>query len=176
MKKITIQNEATIKASGKLSTGRCKPIVCIETGEVFTSMTDAAETYGVHIVNISNTVRGVQRTCKGKHFCYLSQSLEHLDPIMERLRNASAMEEDARRWREYQAEQEAIRIAEERRIEEERKAEERKQAEIEKLQNRYLNLIDKLNEINAKCEATLRDIAEVENSLRALGVTVKDDA
>ena len=119
MKKTTvnIQHEANINAEGKLNGGNCKPVVCIDTGDVFTSCFDAAESIGVHFSAMSSHLRGKTRTIHGKRYMYLSRVSEGLDTIVTRLRETSAMEEDAKRWREYQAEQEAIRKAEEKRAE-----------------------------------------------------------
>ena len=168
MKEITITNKATIKANGHLHTSRCKPIICIETGEVFTSMTDAAETYGVNIANVSNAVRGVQRTCKGKHFCYLSESLENLDAIVERLRTTSAMEDDARKWREHQAEQERLRIEEELRLEAERLAEEKRQADIAKVRAKIARLENLCSVYMTKHNDALSLKTEAERELASL--------
>lgn len=130
-KTINIQNEANIQAEGKHDQKNAKAVVCIETGEVYASVTDAAEKIGVHITTISAVCHGKCRTVKGKHYCYLSRVNESLDAIVTRLRETSAIEEDAKRWQAYQAEQEAIRQEEERirREEEERIAAERKARE-----------------------------------------------
>ena len=133
---INIQNEANINAEGKLNCHRCKPVICLETGDVFTSITDAAEHAGVHKTHMSHHLCGQLRSIKGKHFCYLSRATESLDAIVTRLRETSAMEEDARKWREYQAEQEAIRKAEEKRIADERKAKEMYEANVQKAINK----------------------------------------
>ncbi len=134
MKKTTIniQNEANIKAEGKLNSRHCKPVICLETGEVFSSVTDAAEAIGCAPNNLSIHLTGKLRTIKGKHFCYLSRVNESLDAIVTRLRETAAVEADAKKWQAYQAEQEAIRAAEAKRAEEARKAEEKRQAEITK--------------------------------------------
>lgn len=131
-KTINIQNEANIKAKGELNCHRCKPVICIDTGEVFTSCADAAENAGVHISTISACCTGKIRTANGKRYCYLSRVTENLDSIVTRLRETAAVEADAKKWQAYQAEQEAIRAAEAKRIEEARKAEEKRQAEIAK--------------------------------------------
>lgn len=123
-KTINIQNEATIKAEGKLNSRHCKPVICLETGEVFSSVTDAAEAIGCAPNNLSIHLTGKLRAIKGKHFCYLSRVNESLDAIVTRLRETAAVEEDAKKWQAYQAEQEAIRAAAEKRAEEERKARE----------------------------------------------------
>lgn len=129
---INIQHEANINAEGNLNNKHCKPVICIETGEVFTSVTDAAEYAGEYAQNMSNHLNGRRRSIKGKHYCYLSRVNESLDAIVTRLRETAAVEEAAKKWMAYEAEQEAIRKVEEKRAEEARKAEEKRQAEIAK--------------------------------------------
>lgn len=132
MKTINMQHEANIKAEGKLNSVRCKPIICIETGEVFTSVTDAAEHYGVYAQNLSLHLTGKRRSIKGKHFCYLSRVNENLDAIVTRLRETAAVEDAAKKWMAYEAEQEAIRKAEAKRAEEARIAKEKHDAAVAK--------------------------------------------
>ena len=134
MKTINIQNEANIKAKGQYNSKHCKSVICIETGEVFTSVWDAAAAVGLQAQNLSRHLTGHKRSFGGKHYCYLSRVNESLDSIVTRLRETSAIEEDAKRWQEYQAEQEAIRQEEERiRQEEEKRAEEARKAREELL-------------------------------------------
>ena len=109
-KTINMQHEANIQAEGKLSGRKCKPVICLETGEVFSSMTDAAEYTEVTTATMSNHLTGRYRSVKGKHYCYLSRVSESLDTILARLRETAAIEEDAKRWKAYEAEQEAKRI------------------------------------------------------------------
>lgn len=47
-----------------------KPILCIETDEVFASITDAAEKHNVTIGAISRALRGKSKTCCGLHWSY----------------------------------------------------------------------------------------------------------
>jgi hypothetical protein len=100
------------------------------------------------------------RTANGKRYCYLSKATENLDTIVTRLRETSAVEDDARKWREYQAEQEAIRKAEEKRLEEERKAEEKRQVEIAKADAK----VERCQTIRDRIAAQL---AEAESNLMA---------
>lgn len=165
---INIQNEANIKAKGTRVNHCTKPIICVETGEVFTSVTDAAEFAGVTLNNMSGHLTGRIRQIKGKHYCYLSRSIESLDAVMHRLRETSTMEEDARKWREYQAEQEAIRKAEEKRIADELKAKEEYETNVAKakakIERRYKmreRIQDQLNDVD-------RRIMEAEKEYEAL--------
>jgi hypothetical protein len=157
MKKINIQNEANIKAKGEHTQKSAKPVICIDTGEVFASTTDAAESAGVHITTMSSVCLGKIRTANGKRYCYLSRVTESLDSIVTRLRETAAVEEDAKRWQAYQAEQEKIR-----------KAEEKRQADIAKARDK----VARLNEAAAKYEEmwrqTMNDLNAAEQHLESL--------
>ena len=142
-KTVNIQNKATIKAEGKLNSAHCKPFICIDDGRTFTSVTDAAEQVGVAVGTMCSHLQGRHKSCNGYHLCYLSEVTENLDTIVTHLRKTSKDSEDARKWREYQAEQEALRIAEEKRQAEIRKAEERRQAKIAKATEKRDKCYDK---------------------------------
>ena len=157
-KTINIQNEANIHVEGTHIHHNSKPIICIETGEVFASITDVAEKVGCGFSNVSSHLRGKSRSVKGKHYCYMSRSVESLDAIVTRLRETSTMEEDARKWREYQAEQEAIRKAEEKRIADERRAKEEYEAKVEKAKakiERIKNMRQRLEQQQIEAEKRL---------------------
>ena len=175
MKKINIQREANIKAEGKLSGGNCKPVVCLNTGDVYTSCMDAAEAVGVHISAMSAHLRGKTRTVHGKKYMYLSSVAEGLDVIVTRLRETSAVEEDARKWREYQEEQEVIRKAEAKRLEEERKAEEKRQAEITKLMKKREKLNTQIAEYSQKWNDAINELVNVDMELEELGINVDEE-
>ena len=157
MKNITIHNEANIRAEGKLNSKHCKPVICLETGEVFTSVTDAAEKMGMSGNNLSSHLTGKRRSFAGKHFCYLSNATESLDAIVSRLRETSAMEDDARKWREYQAEQEA-----------KRKAKEKYEAELEKAKDKVARRTEICEQIAAKLAQAEERKMEAEMELKAL--------
>jgi chromosome segregation ATPase len=165
---INIQNEANINAKGKLNCHRCKPVICLETGDVFTSIADAAEHAGAHKSNMSQHLCGKLRSVKGKHYCYLSRATESLDAIVTRLRETSAMEEDARKWREYQAEQEAIRKAEQKRIDDERKAKEDHEAAIAKAQEKVARRKAICERMEVKLSDAEKRLMEAEAELAAL--------
>ena len=167
-KTINIQNKADINAEGKLNSRHCKPVICIETGEVFTSVSDAAHAIGVHSPDMSAHLTGRKRSIKGKHFCYMSRVAESLNAITTRLRETSAMEEDARKWREYQAEQERIRKEEEKRLEDERKAKEMHEANIQKAIARIQRRHKMLERAKQQVDDITRRIMEAEKEYEAL--------
>ena len=157
MKNITIHKEATIKADGKREKGNCKPVLCIETGEVFASGADAAERIGVHFSAISAVCLGKSKTCNGKHYCYLSAALENLDAVMTRLRQAAEMESDANKWR-----------AQENAKEEERMAAERHKDAIAKAEAKVAKLATDCAKYQEKLNATMNAYDEACKELEAL--------
>lgn len=50
-----------------------KPIICVETGERFNSIKEAAAALKVSQTSVSACVRGKTHTCLGKHWVYASQ-------------------------------------------------------------------------------------------------------
>ena len=117
MKNIIINNESTIKADGIHTNGNCKPVICIDTGEVFTSAMDAAEKIGVHFATMSATCLGKVKTCKGKHYCYLANVSENLDALTARIKYLNELEAKAKAWDDLKAKEEAARKAEQERKE-----------------------------------------------------------
>ena len=155
-KTINMQHEANIQAEGKLSGRKCKPVICLETGEVFSSMTDAAEYTEVTTATMSNHLTGRYRSVRGKHYCYLSRVSESLDTILARLRETAAIEEDAKKWKVYEAEQEAKRVAEQKRQEAIAKAKEkvaRAQGIHDTLAAKYREALNTLAQAQRELEA-----------------------
>ena len=111
-REIIINNKATVNANGKLNSRNCKPVICLDTGEVYTSVTDAAEKNGTRLCNMSQVVCGKIKTTGGKRFCLLSELSEHLDEMSSNMQALYATHaenaEKARQWDEYQAERERI--------------------------------------------------------------------
>lgn len=168
MKKINIQHESEIKANGNLNNKKCKPVICIDTGEVFTSATDAAENAGVHMSAISACCLGKIRTANGKHYCYLSKVTENLDSIVTRLRETAAVEEDAKKWQAYKAEQDAIRAAAEKRAEEERKAREELLEQISKAEAKVARRTEIRDRKIEEARFASERLMEAERELEAL--------
>lgn len=146
MKTITINNKSEVTAEGNLSCSRCKPIVCVDTFKVFTSVTDAANYAGCVPSSMVHHLKGKYPKCKGKTYKYLSGIEECLDVI---LHNAAELQTDAEKWRAQQAEQEAARLAEEKRNADIAKAEEKVAhycALSEKHHQQYLKAVELMNE------------------------------
>lgn len=174
MKNIHIQDKANIKGNGVHTFPNAKPVVCIETGEVFTSVLDAAAAAGVTDSSMVCHLKGRVKTCKGKHYCYLSKTNENLDAIVTRLRETSAMEEDAQKWRAYQAEQEAIRKAEQKRLDDERKAKEEYEAAVEKAKNKIKRCYKIFDRFEQQLNKAALRITEAETEYRELTGEVYD--
>ena len=149
-KTINIQNKAIINGIGNLNNRKCKPVICIDTGEVYTSATDAAEAVGVHYTMMSAVCLGKVKTCKGKHYCYLSEATENLDAIVTRLRKVSTMEADAQKWREYQA------------------REEKRQADIAKAEEKLARRKEICERLRAELQRAIEHMNETEDELNNL--------
>lgn len=94
---ITVHNKSEITAQGVPRNRNAKPVICLDTGEVFTSARDAAESAGAHPSTICWALTERQNTCKGKRYCYLSKVTEHLDELTT---NIQAMSEKAKKYDE----------------------------------------------------------------------------
>ena len=167
-KTINIHNNANINAKGRFNSSHCKPVICIETGEVFTSVDDAARHAALPATNLSTHLTGKRKHFGGKHYCYLSKATDNLDAIMNRLRETSAMEEDARKWREYQAEQERIRKEEEMRQEEIRKAKEKYEADVAKAKDKIERRRKMCERLEQQCQKAVSRLMEAEKEYEAL--------
>ena len=87
---VKIQNASEIKnAKGEVRNKNAKPVICLDTGEVFASATDAAEANGVTIYSISTNCLGKTMSSNGKRFCYIKDVNEHLDELTTVLRSLS---------------------------------------------------------------------------------------
>ena len=80
---INIQQCSNVTVIGQHSHKNCKPVYCIDTGEVFASALDAANANGVCQSPMSTCLTGKTKTCNGKRFCYVSKMMEHLEEITE---------------------------------------------------------------------------------------------
>lgn len=170
MKKTTIniQHEANIKAKGVHTQKNSKSVICLETGEVWASVLDTANDIGSSPSNLIACLQGKTRTCKGKHYCYLSRVNESLDAIVTRLRETAAVEDAAKKWIAYEAEQEAIRIAEAKRAEEARIAKEKHDEAIAKAKDKIARRQAIRDRIAAQLAEADQKLMEAEKELDAL--------
>lgn len=154
---IIINDKATVEAIGTLTGGHCKPVVCITDIKYFTSVSDAAEYYGVHPVCISQVCNGKLKTAGKKEFCFLKDLPMHLDKIA---RQHKLMMEKQQKLEADAAVGRAIREAEEKRLEEERKAEEERLNAIAKAEEEKQKAIEKAerecSKANKECERRQR--------------------
>lgn len=157
MKKLTLHNQTTVSAEGSRSNGNCKAVLCLDTGEVFSSITDAAEKHNIAMCNISNVVRGVCRTAGGKRYCYLAKASEYIPEMAARLSEFDSLKAKAAAYDAWQA-QEAKRAKEEAKHNEKVA---RAQAKVDRRKTIRDNLLTEL----ARAEARLVD---AENDLNAL--------
>ena len=157
---IILNNKSTYGAIGELHSSHCKPVFNDE-GKKFSSVTDAAKYAGVTAGTMCGHLQGKSRTCNGHVYFYVNKRDESFDLIMNRLSEVNAEmqrrkadEDDARKWRAYQAEQEAIRKAEEKRIADERKAKEMYEANVQKA----INKIERRNKMLERAKQQVNDI------------------
>jgi hypothetical protein len=168
MKKITIQHEATIKAEGNYNSKHCKPIMCIKNDgselRSFSSVWDAAKELGINPGYISTCMsKGV--ACKGYTCCSTKDAASFISAIVDSYnRNAN----DASQYRRIKAEEEAIRIAEERRLTEERKAKERKIAAIAKAEAKVTKYAAACSKYEVKWNESMKALDEANKELEAL--------
>ena len=92
-KEIIIAPKAIIKGKGKRNNGNTNAVICMTTGEVFTSCTDAAEKIGTTVGHMSCVCRGHGHTAKGRKFCYVKDIDEHLGEVVDSIRKANMYDE-----------------------------------------------------------------------------------
>lgn len=73
-----------------------KPVLCIDTGLIYASLTDAAEDVGVTVTALGSCLRGKTNSCKGMSWCFVKESANHIEDITGRIRRANAEAEDAK--------------------------------------------------------------------------------
>lgn len=159
---IKFNNQVNLTDSIGTRTNRnCKQVICIETGEIYNSATDAAEKLGCSVDNVSSCCRGKSRLCKGKHLSYISHTSENVNALASHIRkissNHSELEQKAALWDAYQAEQEAIRKANE--------THELALAKAKAKVERRKRVVDNLDD---KFQAAVSRLLEAERELEAL--------
>lgn len=98
MKRINVQNESNVNARGTHLRGNSKPVFNITTGEVYVSLSDAAERLGISKGTLSMAVTGKNKTCQGMRFCYVSKLTEHIEEISESINKKNAVYNEITSW------------------------------------------------------------------------------
>lgn len=107
MSTIIIHEQATASAKGIKNNKHCKPVLCIDTGEIFSSVFDAAEHFGVSACNVSMACNGKLKTSSGKRFCFVAKTSENIDAIVERIKANDDIVAKAAAYDAWLAEQQA---------------------------------------------------------------------
>ena len=137
-----ISKEIIINAEGKRNNGNCKMVYCIETETIYASVTDAAESIGTTVANVSLAINGKQKTCKGFHIFKADEAKEHLQDIADyyRSQHLEELKAKATAWDAYM---------------EAKNAKAKAQAEIARKREMHTKLVAKGNEAIAKGNQTL---------------------
>jgi hypothetical protein len=82
---IKIQGESNAEVIGLPRRRNAKAVMCIETGEIFSSIGDTATHFGVNPTTISNILNPNKSidNIRGYHLCFLSETMEHIDDITD---------------------------------------------------------------------------------------------
>ena len=78
-----------------------KPVLCIDTGLIYASLTDAAEDIGVSVTALSSCLRGKTNSCKGMSWCFVKESANHIEDITGRIRQAKDEKDALKEYRRY---------------------------------------------------------------------------
>jgi predicted regulator of amino acid metabolism with ACT domain len=146
---INIQKCSNVTVIGHHDNGNCKAVYNITTGDVYASITDAAEILGVTKGSVSQCVLGITNTCKGMRLCYLSKMAEHLEEITEQNRVRYA---ESKAYKEQTHHFSIIR-----KVKELIAKHKGKIANTKALINKYQAKIDALNEVIANETALLNE-------------------
>lgn len=168
------KNDNFISAIGKFNSAHTKAVIRKEDGKVYSSVIDAATDVGAIPQNMTAHLRHPEKRkhIKGFHYAYLSDMLSSPNEMFIQLRNISAEKEqykaDARKWREYQAEQERLRKEEEARLEAERKAKAEFEAEKQKLEAKIMRCANVCERLAGAWDEAVKRQMEVEREYEAL--------
>lgn len=90
---IIITNACTATAIGERRCKNAKPVLCLTTGEVFASQTDACNKYSIQASSLSRHLNGQSHylSCKGLKFCFVSKTHEHYNEITQQMRDKTTV-------------------------------------------------------------------------------------
>lgn len=156
MSKVIIKKEAIINANGEHTSKNAKPVICITTGERYTSCSDAAKANGMTQANMSIACLKKAKTKKGMEFCYVSDVEENLEKLTNELRvKTNLLEKYAPLIAEMEAKENAEKL---RKLEEEKK-----QKAIAKAKEKYARAEEKFAKANEVRDKLMTRYAKADN-------------
>lgn len=183
MSKVILTEHAEVNAKGKLNSGHTKMVICIDTGEVFSSSMDAAENANVHPSTMSLCCIGKTSTVKGKRYCYVKDLAKNLESLTNSLQSkVNMLDKYSYLIAEMEAEEqrvEAEKFAEQKRLEQLAREEEKRQQEEAKAEAKKLRHIaslerqcnchrERYDKANARALAAQKAIIELEAEIKSL--------
>ena len=162
MMNITIQNCSKVTVVGTHTGRACKAVYNMTTGEIYSSVTDAANALGVSNGAVSVAIDGnKKRTCKGMRLCFLNKMTENLEEITEynriRYAKAKAYDEQTPRCDEIRKTREIIAKRNDK-IAQNQERIDKYQSKIAELQAQIEKETVLLNEAKAKLEQLYEEI------------------
>ena len=105
MTTIIIHNKATMKATGTHTQKNFRPVICIDNGNRYASVTDAAEAMGVAKSTMSRAANNPKQVrCCGMRWSFMSHVMENADDILD---HTSHLSSELNKANQKLAEQEA---------------------------------------------------------------------
>lgn len=158
---VVIHNKATIEAIGHRTHKNCKSVTVRELNRSFDSVTELAEHLGVRPNTISSVLGNKSKTVHGYHVYLTKEVNEHMEEQQAYNRNAISklpeLERKAALWDAYEAEQNAIR-----------KANEMREQAIAKARAKVERRTRIVNNADEKLQLAVRRLMEAESELAEL--------
>lgn len=113
MTTITIQKKATVNANGSPRNGNAKPVFNLTTGEIYSSVTDAAEALHSQVGNVSSCCNGNKKHIKGNKLCFVKELPSHLNELSTTIAECSDIiaEREAEKHRQMEMKKRQENIA-----------------------------------------------------------------
>ena len=102
MTNITIHEKATVNAVGSHTNGNAKQLLCLNTGIIYASASDASKENACSLSEVSKCCRGLVNHVKGNRYCYVTNITNHLSEISEVIQKYSVIvaEQEAKERKE----------------------------------------------------------------------------
>lgn len=84
---VVIHEKSVVTAEqGEHINGNSKAVCCLDTGEVFPSLTDAAKAHGIDLSHLAKCCRGELPLAKGRRYFYVKLASENMESIVSYIR------------------------------------------------------------------------------------------